>query len=111
MLETAEHRTTQRIIANHGWRQAQIVGLAWHKILLYPEFGDPEAMDHIPAGQLQVYLFTGWQDQIGRNDPIIRILKLPGPLLGDHLDDHRGGIDPADNPQRSGADISQDDHR
>ncbi|MFM1751115.1 MAG: hypothetical protein RL119_77, partial [Actinomycetota bacterium] len=76
-------------------REPEVVGLVGDEVALPPHLRDPEGVEHILGGELELHR-TAHRDVelVGGDDAELRVAELPPPLMPDHLhlEGARGGI-------------------
>src|SRR5437868_4276261 len=93
-----------------------VVVVAWERVPLTPQGGDPERVDDIVGLEHQVDRLADGQVQlVGGHDVRVRVVELPPELVADYVDVHRRGrrwrLGAEDHWQRDEQDVANDNDR
>ena len=98
MVGPAKLGADDRIAAFLRSRETKQGGLTWNHILLEPELGHPEGMNHILGLHIEGHGLAHWHMQFAANNATLGITENKGKLHGSdiHLDHIRAGASRAD---------------
>ena len=104
------------VLARRVGREDDARHAAGNRVALAAELRHPEAVDDVGAGDLEAHRAAGRKVEIaGGDDPELRVLELPPPLVPDDLHPEgvlrRRGLGPEDRRHGREGDEGQDDRR